>query len=177
MALNFGEGLFQESPEDNQVKVFGDGETYQDFLNKVATLAADAAVKAIIALETGTYYWTAPACMWLPEFEDDAIERGGNNMNSVGGSQFYLPVTGIPNGAVITAVICYGSAGTNDETWTLYRYGLATGRSSMATENFNSTDSSISLATIDNNNYVYAIESSTLTGGDELTGVRITYTI
>ena len=194
MGLDFGliNSIFKESPEDGQVNVYGsEDETWQDFLNKLntiaadtvvnsAAIAADGVVNANIALTTGTYYWTAAGCTWMPEFfgkDDGDNGQIGDNVCIVGedSTTFFCPVVGIPNGAVITAVTVWGDA--SGETWTLKRSALAGARVTMATAAFDSADTSISYATIDNNNYVYTLVSSTLDIGDEINGTRITYTI
>ncbi len=82
----------------------------------------------------------------------------------------------LPHGAVVTAVTVYGSI--SDEQWELGRMDLgATTWATMAGGNFNSEDTSISNATIDNSAYSYTIFTSGIDDGDMIYGVRITYTL
>ena len=82
----------------------------------------------------------------------------------------------LPNGVTITDVKVYGSDST--ESWDMYRCDLSNGDNvvSMATEDINSEDSSISYATINNGLYSYIIKSACDTG-EVIHGARIEYTI
>lgn len=85
----------------------------------------------------------------------------------------YAPVF-LPNGAVVSNVILWGSDATN--TWSLDRLELGTANiTNMAGANVNSADSSITTATIDNNTYAYVISAGT-GDGDTVKGARIIYT-
>ncbi len=108
-----------------------------------------------------------------PDTQD--ISVAGDQITAVGGGIISCPVE-LPHGAIITACIAHGDAGTNDETWTLFRVDFAKNTAVLATAAFNTEDTSISNATVDNSAYSYFIESSSLTAGDDVYGARITYT-
>ena len=82
----------------------------------------------------------------------------------------------LPHGAVVTAVIMYGNAGTSDETATLVRANSAGSINTLTTSAIGTADTSVSNATIDNQNYSYSIGTSTLSATDSIYGARITYT-
>jgi len=86
------------------------------------------------------------------------------------------PVTGIPNGAIVTGAIVYGNI--SDESWYLRRIVLSTAAvTDMANANINTEDTTITTPTIDNITYGYYFETTTLDNGDQIYGARITYTI
>ncbi|HEB47123.1 MAG TPA: hypothetical protein ENI22_01500 [Candidatus Pacearchaeota archaeon] len=90
------------------------------------------------------------------------------------GIAFSCPVY-LPNGAIVTNVIVYGSIA--DETWTLRRNPIDdVNPQTLAAANINTEDTSISNATIDNQNYRYMIGTSSLDTNDTIYGVRIIYT-
>ncbi len=92
------------------------------------------------------------------------------------GIQFSCPIN-LPNGATVTAVIFNGNAGATAETWTLYSKILdGTTLTSMATAAFDTEDTTITSATIDNENANYGILTSTMDTNDEIYSGRITYT-
>ncbi len=128
-------------------------------------------------LPSGTSYWTAPGSAWLPNTESiDFSKSGGILINNVNGQNYTLPID-LPDGAIVTAVICLGNAGATAETWTMQRHPLdAETAETMATAAFDTEDTTISFATIDNTAYSYTISSSTIDTGDRLYGIRIIYT-
>jgi len=81
----------------------------------------------------------------------------------------------LPHGAVVTAVIVWGENSSN--TWILQRAVLGTPTTiiTMASGNQNSSDTSISNATIDNSAYVYELGTGGASG-EYTSGARITYT-
>jgi len=84
----------------------------------------------------------------------------------------------LPHGAVVTKVVVYGNAAASAETWGLWRDDIDTINSEkLAGANINTEDTSISFATIDNNNKRYNLGTSTLDTNDAIYSVRITYTI
>ena len=110
-----------------------------------------------------------------PEVDD--VTKSLTLTISADGIDCSAPVS-LPNGAVITGVIGYGNAGASAETWELRRITLTSGvNSQMATANFNTEDTGIVVATINNTLYCYAFSTSTLDTGDVIYGARITYTI
>jgi len=80
----------------------------------------------------------------------------------------------IPHGAVVTGAIVYGSS---DENWTLYRVNHAAGITAMATAANGSEDTSISFATVDNENYSYVFVIPSIDNAEYVQGARITYTL
>ena len=123
----------------------------------------------------GTQYWSCPGSDFttrLPYSHQVEIQNG----KSRGLSTTIVNSTGVylPNGAIVTACICYGNA--SDETWTLSRIKISDATTSnLATANFNTEDTSIDNATIDNTTYAYFIQTSSL-DAKEIYGARITYT-
>lgn len=93
---------------------------------------------------------------------------------SSGPRAFIAPVN-LPHGSVVTNVIVRSSE--SDITWTLIRNtNGGVGTSTMATANTNTADSTISDATIDNQNYSYGITTGNMDTSDELYEATITYT-
>jgi len=85
-------------------------------------------------------------------------------------------VNGLPHGAQIDSVVVYGSV--SDETWELVRAAPnATGKTSIATANLNTVDTSIANAEVDLENFVYGFISGSLDTNDEIWGAIITYTL
>ena len=121
------------------------------------------------------YYAIAPTA-WKPRNPDiDDVEiRSYSAKASANGIYFCAPVN-LPHGAIVTNVIIYGNLAAEAETWFLYKV-TAAGATQMATANFNSADSSITNATIDNLNNAYAVESTTLDTDDRIYFGVITYT-
>lgn len=126
-----------------------------------------------------TSYWSCAGVDFIPKNPDtDSIHYINQVVEAdETGRSFYAPIF-LPHGAIITAVKVFGNdPGAVDESWTLYRNAFVDGvTSSMAAANINTEDTSISYATIDNNNYSYAFRTSTLDDGDEVWGARIKYT-
>jgi len=81
----------------------------------------------------------------------------------------------LPHGAIVTAVIVYGSDTGN--TWSLKRNNLAANptQTTMATAAFGTEDTTITSGTIDNSGYTYFLEIAQQVT-DTITGARITYT-
>ena len=101
---------------------------------------------------------------------------GGALTADVNGMTFRCPIN-LPNGAIVTAAICWGTV--TDESWTLSRYANDTGGAgeALASANLDTEDTTISNATINNNDYSYSISTSSLDATDTLHGGRITYTL
>lgn len=130
----------------------------------------------VIALKNKTSYWSATGLNFLPEnppiqdYQYNGYDYHANADNLDGLCPVFLP-----QGAVVTAVIVYGSSST--ETFYLRRHTLLGGAlGTMGTTTVNSEDSTISLATIDNSLYSYGIDVQDLQTGDDIYGARITYT-
>ena len=79
----------------------------------------------------------------------------------------------LPNGAVVTGAVVYGSVA--EETWTLTRTPFTTdGGAALASAAVGTADTSISSATIDNSTYAYFFVVSV--GNQDIYGAKITYT-
>lgn len=127
-------------------------------------------------LANKTSYWSCPGCAYIQDGQvsDFVSEKG--ILVCTGSGMCFAPVMGLPQGAVITAVVAYGSdAG---EQWYLYREEINSGATGeqMAALPFNSEDTSIAGATVDNSSYYYYLQTSSLSVSDEIYGARITYT-
>lgn len=145
-----------------------------------ASLERENSAMSIIVPGNYTTYWTCPGTGFTsndPNSDDVQINVTYNTIKAqVNGIYFGCPVF-LPHGAVVTAVICYGSDAA--ETWTLSRALLtaSTTAVAMASANFNTEDTAIDNATIDNSAYVYWIKTSPFEINDVVKGARITYTI
>jgi len=143
-------------------------------------------------LKNKTSYWSCPAKNFSPVYfgttgaanmevaYSDILEgttvKGGLTIYGVNNQWLQAPVF-LPHGAVVTAITVYGDTAAEAETYYLYRAPIATGvGSEMATAAINTTDTSITNATIDNSAYTYFIETSGMDDGDEIYGAVITYT-
>lgn len=132
-------------------------------------------------INTGTYYWSCTGDHFMSGNPDtDQITYGGDSGTvtaQANGINFNASVF-LPNGAVVTSVIVYGNAGATAETWELERFTLSSAATAtMASANIGTADSSISNATIDNNNYGYHFITTSLDTNDVIYGAKITYTI
>ena len=135
-----------------------------------------------VGFNSGSNYWSCVGAAFTGEHPD--VDNVGVNENWFGLYYISSGETGIaasapvdlPHGAVVTGVICYGSE--TDETWYLERKDMSEqdGTTTMATAVFNTEDTSISNATIDNVNYAYFFHTTSLDGTDQIRGARITYT-
>lgn len=134
-------------------------------------------------LENKTSYLTIPGTGFLVERYDTVTsnivirsDHEGQIIEEGGDTQFFAPVN-LPHNAVITGVVVYGS-NTGDAAWELKRsnFTLNSGNDTMAsgTTIGATEDTSISNATIDNQNYSYFIHVADLTG--TIIAARITYT-
>lgn len=130
-----------------------------------------------VSLKNKTSYLSIPGTAFQAEFVDHnySVSSGKFNANATIGNGAQAPVM-LPHGAIVTAVVVRG----NDvaETWTLFRTPNddGSGANIMATANIDSTDSSISNATIDNQNQRYWLQTSALDSADDIYGATITYT-
>ena len=108
-----------------------------------------------------------------PDTDDIIIESGTVFEANVNGIFAQAPVS-LPNGAIITGVIVYGSI--SDETWFLSRIKLSDRTIvQMATAAFNTEDTSITNPTVDNSLYGYGFHTSGIDATDEIWGARIIY--
>ncbi len=101
---------------------------------------------------------------------------GTGELYATTATELLAPVS-LPHGVTVTAAECFGNAGTEDVIWSLKRTTFGSGgAASLASDTFNTEDTSISNATVDNNTYNYFFFSTTLTVGDRVFGARVTYT-
>lgn len=84
----------------------------------------------------------------------------------------------LPHGAVVTAAIVYSGLGGEDSSWRLLRTPVdGASFEIMATALCDVEDTSISNATIDNQNHQYYMDIFDTVNLDEFHGARITYTL
>ena len=138
-----------------------------------------------VSLKSVTRYWTYPGiCMRTYNFGTDLLSIGGdteyyNNgqrCKTVDECYFVVPVI-LPHGAVVTGAVMYGSGGAGN--WSLLRnevneYLTLT---TMATAALGTEDTTISNATIDNQNYCYYMVIGSVDNATYIYSARITYTI
>ncbi len=136
------------------------------------------------AIPHGTYYWSCPGCNFIataPWSENVGyIISEGTAHAYADNTTIIAPVTGLPDGAVVTGVVVYGNAAAEEITWSLVRVNMSTSASeTLAAEAVNTEDTSISNATIDNSTYAYFFRLPTdeFDTNDEIYGARITYTL
>lgn len=130
-----------------------------------------------------TLYKSIPGVAFAGKYADSAYftslstTTGKAIAETAAGDNRMWAAVELPNGAVVTGAIVYGS--TTNENWSLIRSELATGAadSTMATAATNTEDTSITDATIDNSTYYYFLTIGSLDENDEIYGARITYTL
>jgi len=128
---------------------------------------------------TGTSFWSctgsnfktsAPATQ-VADYEEGKCVNGGT-------SQFLVAPVFLPNGAIVTEVIGFGNAAAEAETISLGRYSQNGTASNLSAQTaFNTAQTTITNATINNSTHGYFFSTSTLDTNDEIFGARITYTI
>ncbi|HEC66347.1 MAG TPA: hypothetical protein ENI23_13750 [bacterium] len=131
-----------------------------------------------VSAAPGTTYWNCPPCAFQTTFPDvDAITINDSNLTCrTNDISLHAPVF-LPHGAVVTAVTVYGNAAATAETYTLEKIDYADGASTvMGGASIGTADTSITNATIDNENYFYVLDTSSLDTNDAIFGARITYT-
>jgi hypothetical protein len=139
----------------------------------------------------GTQYWScsgykfipkenASDCVYVSGTPDELAWQGlgafGGGLEARGSVNFVCPVN-LPHGAVVTGAIVYGE--DTSDTWILRRILLSNTATSddMANATFDTEDTSISNATIDNSTYSYVFVTGTVASGNQIDGARVTYTI
>ncbi len=121
---------------------------------------------------TGTQYWSCPGVNFKGTNPDtDALHyTSGGIIVLDAGTDVYASVN-LPNGAVITAAIVYGTNVAN--TWQLRRKALTSDNAAViGTASVNTEDTSISTPTIDNSTYAYFF---VFASSSTIRGARITY--
>ena len=130
---------------------------------------------------TGTLYWSCSGCNFIPlnpDVNDVSYSQASSYVQADADNISFVAPVFLPHGAVVTSVIVYGNAGASAETWILSRATLNSSIvATMATNTINSSDSTITDATIINNTRSYFLQTSSLDTGDRIFGVRIIYTI
>jgi len=130
----------------------------------------------------GNHYWSCPGINFVAndyntEYVSYDLETGKLIVETLLGTAVLAPVTGIPEGAIITAAGVFGNAGASNETWELNRVNIITcGATNLASANVNSLDTSISYAEVINMTYGYFFSTSVLSQNDEIQGGWIRYT-
>ena len=128
-----------------------------------------------VAVE-GTIYWSCSGGIFTASSPDtNDVVNAGSKITMSGSTIILSAPVFLPHGAVITAVICYGSE--TDESWYLRR-GASNGTyTEMGTANFNTEDTTITTPTVNNIDYNYFLSTTSLDATDEIYGAKITYTI
>ena len=135
-------------------------------------------VRETVITPTGTNYASISGTGFIPEQPDtqDVTYANSQATPSTGTVIFYGSIQ-IPHGAVVTSATVIGSFA---ETWTLVRKLDSAGTQTMASgSGAGSTDTSISFATIDNqnNSYLFKITNIDQADGDYIRLAIVTYTI
>ena len=128
--------------------------------------------------DLNTNYFSITGNAWQSANPDtDQVALGNNRIRADETVILSAPVF-LPNGATVTSAIVYGNAAAEAETWTLGLTASNTGAAitALASAAFNTADSTISNAVIDNNTNVYWFKSSSIDVNDEIWGAEITYT-
>ncbi len=166
----------------NHKEIFGQGDTRETSITHVNQENFNAndfdVISDVVNLKNKTSYWSCNGVKFKVRTNGLNYQyhlTGGYISISSTATAVFTQVN-LPNGAVITGAVVYGSEA--DETWTLYRTALNTAEAGtlLATGNIQSEDTSISNATVDNATYGYFFVTSGLDATDLITGARITYT-
>ncbi len=136
-----------------------------------------------VSLKNKTSFWSCPGANFHAAQPDvQNVHLGVNDSHMVPDANaiiFQAPVI-LPQGAVMTGAIVYSNAATEAETWNLLGLPLGDDGTNVFVlsegTNFNTEDTTISNATIDNENNYYWIETSSLDLGDDIRGARVKYT-
>ena len=129
---------------------------------------------------TGTSYWSCAGNHFDGRDPDiDDIYKDATGYLDIIGDNIYIRASvDLPNGAIISGAIVYGSAATEDDSWHLRRITLSGGTAViLATAVMNTEDTSISYETIDNSLYAYVFSTTGLHTNDRIYGARIIYKI
>jgi hypothetical protein len=133
-----------------------------------------------VSLKNKTSYYSIPGCGFVsesPDVDDVFYTANAFTVSTAGSFGFFAPVY-LPHGAVVTACIVRGNGAVSDETWTLTRASFdGSTTADLASANISTEDTSISNATIDNQNYSYVIYTTDFNAtSDAIHGALITYT-
>lgn len=132
-----------------------------------------------------TNYWSSSAINFHVQAYDNTVnyfylvtpggtDNGTMTITAQAGEDDVCASVNIPNGAIVTGAIVYGT--DTGETWLLRRVKLDDQTdATMATAAIDTEDTSISNATIDNNTYGYFLTAGA-GAADIIHGAKITYT-
>ena len=140
--------------------------------------AGDGSDHSLLANKT-SYLSISPVEFSAVEPDNDLTNKGDSSNQALQNDVTFYAGVNLPHGAVVTGVILYGNAGAAADpgNWTFRRNAHdAGGTDAMASARIDVEDTSISNATIDNENYTYTIFSPSLDTNDRIHGARITYT-
>lgn len=131
-----------------------------------------------ISLKNKTSYWSATGTAFrgiAPDVDNVEYPSAGIVTVSAGTIIFQAQVH-LPQGAVVIGAIVYGS--DSNDTWTLNVRTTITQATTaqLASGVFNTEDTSIDNATIDNSTYSYWFRAGIVAATDQIYGARITYT-
>jgi len=128
-----------------------------------------------VALANKTSFVSIGAAAFHPNTENDEVDWTVGVMTIPTGTTTAFANIQIPHNAVVTAVIVDGS--DTSLTWILNRITRTNAvAASMATENIDTEDTTISNATIDNSLYTYEFNVAGMSTNDNLIGARVTFT-
>ena len=136
---------------------------------------------SVISVSGGTIggFWSCNGVNFVAkDYNTNHVEyaSGTGELYAATSTELLAPVS-LPHGVTVTAAACYGNAGTENVIWNLKRTTFGSGgATSLASDTFNTEDTSISNAVIDNSTYNYFFFSTALTIGDRVYGARVTYT-
>ena len=124
-----------------------------------------------IAIDSGTGNDTTNVTRGIFASGEGGIEPDGNGI-------FMIGQVNLPHRAIVTGIIMYGDAAATAESYFLMRHTINTldSQSKMGEANIGTADTSISNATIDNQNFSYWLETTTMDAQDTIFGAVITYT-
>jgi len=127
-------------------------------------------------------YWSCPGTNFVPSVPSATYfsydSQTGKATAKSGGEVGVAPVF-LPQNAVIKTVVCYGSAGTTDETWTFSRATISgNSETVIASAAFNTEDTTMGTGSVvDNDAYTYFLSTTNLTANDDIYSARIGYII
>lgn len=127
-----------------------------------------------VSLKNKTTYWSAPGVAFQPEHEaTNYLKSQYGQMKTQDPDEDYFVQVNIPNGAVITSVIVYGT--DSSSTWRLRRHTLnAATYSNVMDSTFNTAVNGTH--TVNNNSYGYFIWIKMTVDNSDVWGAKITYT-
>ena len=131
-----------------------------------------------VSLKNKTSYWSCPGINFKfqqPDLLDGQYSTVTGEIQSDADSQTVMAPVFLPNDAIITSIIVYGSS--SSESWQFRRNNISAGTGELeASATVNSADSTIVHSTVDNSIYGYWLQVLNINNGDEIDGAIITYT-